>query len=73
MMLISTLSPTLTGTASGGVIVRPVVAGLEMRPQALTLVTTWIARVTLPPPIQDMPPDMRPVLLTERVIGPGVG
>jgi hypothetical protein len=74
-MLLNPLTPTLTGIAVGGTMIRPSPAGLELLAQINQpqLRTTWICRVTLAPPIEQMPPPLFPVLLTERTVGPGVG
>jgi hypothetical protein len=72
-MLLLLRSPTLTGVAAGGVMVRPTTAMMRVQAVAPALRTTWIVRLTLAPPIENPPPDVRPTLLTERVVGPGVG
>jgi hypothetical protein len=72
-MLLNTLSPTLTGVAVGGVMLRPEPAALLIWHSPVNLNTLWICRVTLAPPIEQMPPPLLPTLLTERTVGPGVG
>ena len=72
-MQIIPLSPTLTGAAFGGVMVRPPPALLEAVAIDPTLRTLWIVKLTLAPPIDNLPLPLRPTLLTERAVGPGVG
>lgn len=72
-MLFNSLTPTLTGIAVGGTMIRPATAALIIWPSSPNLNTLWICRVTLAPPIEQMPPPLSPVLLTQRTVGPGVG
>ena len=74
-MRITTLLPTLTGAATGGIMVRPDPAALQLQssPFENGPWTTWIVRLTLAPPMEQMPAPLRPTILTERAVGPGVG
>lgn len=72
-MRLMTRFPTLTGVAPGGVMVRPLCGAVGGIAPPVTLRTTWICRLTLAPPIETLPPPLRPTLLTERAVGPGVG
>jgi hypothetical protein len=66
-------APTLTGVVIGGTMVRPTPAALTWMIAPAQLQTTWICRLTLAPPVEGPLPVIRPTLLTERVVGPGVG
>jgi hypothetical protein len=69
-MNLITRSPTLTGVVVGGTIVRPGACAMSMTFLALRLNTSWICKVTLAPPIEDMPPALVPTILTERRVSP---
>lgn len=65
-----TRNPTLTGVVVGGAMIRPAPAALSMGGLSPDLHTLWICRVTLAPPIEDMPPELHPTLLTQQRVSP---
>jgi hypothetical protein len=73
-MQLITRTPTLTGVALGGTIIRPapatMVLGFGIAPQLRTL---WICRVTLAPPIEGPMPQLLPTLLTTQHVSPAAG
>lgn len=72
-MNLITRTPTLTGVALGGTMIRPSSCMLQLFAQQPALRTQWICKVTLAPPVEGPIPQLRPTLLTMQHVSPAAG
>jgi hypothetical protein len=71
-MILITRTPTLTGVAVGGTIIRPTAALLVWLGLEVFLRTQRIVTPTIPNPLEDMR-EIAPTILTVMHVAPGVG